>query len=225
MAPDGNLRPTGPRPGGCAEAVQLSPRPGDGALGDLLEVAANAFGAICVVDGAGTLRFCNEEARRLLAPDGEEVTGRTCEAIFGPKEGCRLLERALAGEPIGPVELRLPAAGGQRRGVQAVPLPVPGEDGGLLLSLFPRPEPQERMDLGDPPLTTREREVLQCLVDGMRTEQIAGRLGITRTTVRNHVQRLLRKLGVHSKLEAVAIATRHGMVPGAMRGGRAGPPA
>jgi DNA-binding NarL/FixJ family response regulator len=57
-------------------------------------------------------------------------------------------------------------------------------------------------------LTEREREVLRLLAQGLRTEAIAERLYISARTVQTHVQRILTKLGVHSRLEAVAIAAR-----------------
>jgi DNA-binding NarL/FixJ family response regulator len=60
-------------------------------------------------------------------------------------------------------------------------------------------------------LTTREREVLLCLTLGLSNQQVATRLGVTVNTVRNHVQRILYKLDVHSRLEAVVLATRDGM--------------
>ncbi len=79
-------------------------------------------------------------------------------------------------------------------------------------------------------LTPREREILQLLVQGSTTKDIAGRLHIAPNTVRSHVQALLSKLQVHSRLEAVAFATRHGLTflmgPSRPQGpGRLGPPA
>ena len=62
------------------------------------------------------------------------------------------------------------------------------------------------------PLTPRERQVLQGMVDGLTREQIARRLGMSPHTVRTHVQSLLHKLGVHSSLRAVAIARQAGLV-------------
>ncbi|HET6625982.1 MAG TPA: response regulator transcription factor [Nocardioidaceae bacterium] len=53
-------------------------------------------------------------------------------------------------------------------------------------------------------LTSRERHVLSLLVDGMTTEEIVERIGVSRSTVRTHVQNILAKLGVHSRLQAVA---------------------
>jgi DNA-binding NarL/FixJ family response regulator len=61
-------------------------------------------------------------------------------------------------------------------------------------------------------LTDREREILGLLAKGQRNEDIAARLFISPQTVQTHVRNLLQKLGVHSKLEAVALAVRNGMV-------------
>jgi PAS domain S-box-containing protein len=61
-------------------------------------------------------------------------------------------------------------------------------------------------------LTRREMEVLQLLASGLTTPGIAKALGVSNTTVRNHVEHLLGKLGVHSRLEAVAYAAQHGLV-------------
>ena len=62
-------------------------------------------------------------------------------------------------------------------------------------------------------LTSREREVLALLVEGADGGTIAGRLGISRNTVRTHVQSILTKLQVHSRLEAATFAVRHRLVP------------
>lgn len=61
-------------------------------------------------------------------------------------------------------------------------------------------------------LTRRELEVLHLLVDGTSSEQIARTLGVSTNTVRTHVQGILAKLQVHSRLEAAAFAVRHGLV-------------
>jgi DNA-binding NarL/FixJ family response regulator len=66
-------------------------------------------------------------------------------------------------------------------------------------------------------LTSREREVLELLAGGMRPKQIARELVISPKTVASHIQRMLAKLGVHSRAEAVAIAYRDGFI------GQAGP--
>jgi DNA-binding NarL/FixJ family response regulator len=63
-------------------------------------------------------------------------------------------------------------------------------------------------------LTPRETEILQGLADGLSTERLALRLKISRNTLRTHVQNILFKLRVHSKVEALALAIRHGKVRG-----------
>jgi DNA-binding NarL/FixJ family response regulator len=57
-------------------------------------------------------------------------------------------------------------------------------------------------------LTRREREVLRLLAQGLRQDEIAGRLVISRKTVATHVANILRKLGVRSQTQAVAAAYR-----------------
>lgn len=58
-------------------------------------------------------------------------------------------------------------------------------------------------------LTSRERECLLMLVEGLDTAAMMARLCVSRTTVRTHLQAVLTKLGVHSRLEAVSFAVRH----------------
>ncbi|MSQ13810.1 MAG: PAS domain-containing protein [Dehalococcoidia bacterium] len=58
------------------------------------------------------------------------------------------------------------------------------------------------------PLTPRELEVLRLMGQGAGTQSIAGKLVIAVPTVRNHVQRVLAKLDVHTRLEAVALTSR-----------------
>ena len=61
-------------------------------------------------------------------------------------------------------------------------------------------------------LTHREREVLACLASGISTDLISDKLCISPRTVGNHVNNILRKLGVHSRLEAVTCSIKNGSV-------------
>jgi two-component system, NarL family, nitrate/nitrite response regulator NarL len=61
-------------------------------------------------------------------------------------------------------------------------------------------------------LTARERKCLELLVEGQDTAAMVSSLGVSAATVRTHVQGLLTKLGVHSRLEAAAFAVRHGLL-------------
>ena len=61
-------------------------------------------------------------------------------------------------------------------------------------------------------LTVREREVLSLLAAGLSTPRIGAYLQIAHNTARAHVQRVIEKLGAHSKLEAVALARQAGII-------------
>ncbi|HEV7194565.1 MAG TPA: response regulator transcription factor [Pedococcus sp.] len=59
-------------------------------------------------------------------------------------------------------------------------------------------------------LTDREWQVMRCIMEGQTTEEMAESLGVQRSTARTHVQNLLTKLGVHSRLQAAALMSAHG---------------
>ncbi len=61
-------------------------------------------------------------------------------------------------------------------------------------------------------LTPRELEILQRMTDGQPANRIARELGMSPNTLRTHTQNVLTKLGVHSKLDAIVAAIRHGKV-------------
>jgi DNA-binding NarL/FixJ family response regulator len=61
-------------------------------------------------------------------------------------------------------------------------------------------------------LTTREREILQLLADGMSNADVAGRLVISQETVKSHVRHILAKLEADTRTQAVAIALRESII-------------
>ncbi|HEY7536667.1 MAG TPA: LuxR C-terminal-related transcriptional regulator [Gaiellaceae bacterium] len=87
---------------------------------------------------------------------------------------------------------------------------------------FPReaadPSPETRQPYREESLTEtvtlsrRQREVLGLLAEGFPPRAIAAQLGIAETTVRNHIQGVLRRLGCHSQLQAVALARRSRLI-------------
>jgi DNA-binding NarL/FixJ family response regulator len=96
------------------------------------------------------------------------------------------------------------------RSVPADPL---GADVVELLRVAGRRREQERDDrLAIESLTPRELEVLRALGAGLDSQAIADRLHISLRTERNHVARILTKLGVHSQLQAVLLALRYGLI-------------
>jgi DNA-binding NarL/FixJ family response regulator len=69
-------------------------------------------------------------------------------------------------------------------------------------------------------LTPRQVEILQMIAEGMPPKEIAERLGLSPLTLRTHVHNILTRLGVHTKLEAVALVIKHGRVSVGMAGTR-----
>ena len=61
-------------------------------------------------------------------------------------------------------------------------------------------------------ITPREREVLQALAEGLSNKEIAAKLHMSVDTERTHIMNILNKLGVHSRIQALVFATRHGLV-------------
>lgn len=68
------------------------------------------------------------------------------------------------------------------------------------------------LDEGDKTLSDRQREILQMLADGMQTEAVAVKLGLSTETVRTHTKRILAKLGADTRTQAVAIGIRTGLI-------------
>ena len=62
-------------------------------------------------------------------------------------------------------------------------------------------------------LTEREREVLTLMIEGLNNTQIAGKLGVSPSTIKSHVSNILSKLGVASRTEAVTLALRNRIAP------------
>jgi DNA-binding NarL/FixJ family response regulator len=68
------------------------------------------------------------------------------------------------------------------------------------------------LDEGDRTLSARQREILQMLADGMQTDAVAQKLGLSTETVRTHTKRILAKLDASTRTQAVAIGIRHGLI-------------
>ncbi|HYD95811.1 MAG TPA: response regulator [Noviherbaspirillum sp.] len=78
----------------------------------------------------------------------------------------------------------------------------------------PKPEPQSDLDK----LTPREREILACLARGESNKHIARTLDVAESTVKIHVQNILKKLNLSSRVQAAVFAVGHGMAAGEKRG-------
>lgn len=81
--------------------------------------------------------------------------------------------------------------------------------GGLLHRLVNQRALQDQARRHLQRLTRRERQVLALVAQGANSEAIAEELTISPQTARTHIQNVLSKLGVHSRLEAAALVTKH----------------
>ncbi|WP_245765042.1 response regulator transcription factor [Nonomuraea jiangxiensis] len=195
-----------------AEAISL-------ALGRTPDIEVVARAGTIVAAVAETAR-CRPDVvvldRRLPDGDGIEAIGQL--AAVAP--GARVL--VLTAEATVSVAARVVAAGGAGLVVKSSRL---GElesavrevaAGGVVFAPGLLPGVLDRLTgraghLGSA-LTARERETLLLLAEGASTAEIGERLGVARNTARNHVQHVLEKLGARSKLEAVALARREGLL-------------
>ena len=101
------------------------------------------------------------------------------------------------------------------REIAAVTMAIDRIRHGEVVVDVPRTMPRQRERGRDDPrrlaayLTSREHDCLDFLVEGLDTSAIAARFGISQATVRTHIQAVLTKLGVHSRLEAASLAVRY----------------
>jgi DNA-binding NarL/FixJ family response regulator len=79
-----------------------------------------------------------------------------------------------------------------------------------IIGMLRREEQEAQKAIGK--LTPRERQVLQALAEGLDSKDIAEKLKITVETERTHMVNILNKVGVHSRLQALVFAARHGLV-------------
>jgi len=172
-----------------------------------------------------TIVTWNEAAEKLTGITSEEAVGRPCwEVLAGVDDdgglichaGCSGARLAREGWPVAARELSIRTGGGRRKVVLSTVALRDGDSSLYVHLLRNGGEAADPHDAAEPAeesaLTPRQREVLKLLADGSPAKAIALRLGISETTVRNHIRSILLELGCHSQLEAVAEARRRGLV-------------
>ena len=162
-----------------------------------------------VIDEHGIIRWVNPAARKAFG----DVRGRQYTSVCAPEETRRARElfaqKVVGGAKVTDVEGVLIDASGDRVKVELSSVPL--YSGGHIVGVFGEVVTVEA-DVeppSHPHLTPRQSEVLRLLDRGHSTVQIAEELHLSVETVRNHIRHLMRALGVHTRLEAVAVA-RHG---------------
>jgi DNA-binding CsgD family transcriptional regulator len=166
-----------------------------------------------IIDRTGRLRWLNSAATDLVG----DARGKLATSVVAPAERRAVQERIarklLGGERTDfTTSVTGPEGAIVRLDVSSVPLRTAGGSIAGIFGLMYRLRDEPMPEHPEYKLTPREHEVLLHLAAGCSTEQMARLMGISTETVRNHVRRLLRALRVHSRLEAVALARREGLI-------------
>ncbi len=176
-------------------------------LGGDVEQALEGIGVPSYVLGpTGIVRWLNPAAERLLG----DVRGRHFTSIVVPEDSRRAQElfarKVLGTSSATDATSALVSTSGDRVEVEISAVPL--KSGDRVVGVFGLLEerPGETHTAPHPHLTPRQVEVLRLLQEGRSTKQIAAELHLSTETVRNHIRRLFRALGVNSRLEAVAAA-------------------
>jgi PAS domain S-box-containing protein len=159
-----------------------------------------------VLDTTGVVRWINPAAERLVG----NVRGRHFSSVVAPEDSRRARElfsrKVLGNSPATDSTGVLVSTAGTRVAVEISSVRLmSGERVVGVFGLF-EDRPDDTTTAPHPHLTPRQVEVLRLLEQGRSTKQIAAELRLSIETVRNHIRRLFRALGVHSRLEAVAAA-------------------
>lgn len=197
---------------------------------DLDECAESAF----AVDPHRRIVFWNAAAQELLGYSAPEALGARCCDVLdsgGVASGaCALCLRthpSSSGETLRQFEMRAVTREGETKYLYVTTLRVSSAEGEpriihlLRENAPPRAalQPQAAAVAVDAPpahtaphLTSRELEVLRLLASGLSTAEIATALSISPITARNHITRVIEKLEVKTRLQAVIAASRRGLI-------------
>lgn len=204
---------------------------------DVLEVLAGSPDGVFSVNMRQRVFFWNAAAERVLGWKAGEVVGRPCHQILsGPASAngdvpicsvdCFSIQCARRGKVAPAQRVLASTKTGEPRWLSITHIFVPSsvQEASALVHIFHDVTGMQKAasavaalvsaggESGISPvhgqdLTAREEEILQLMSRGLGTQGIAGELCIAVPTVRNHVQRILEKLGVHTRLEAVVLAS------------------
>jgi PAS domain S-box-containing protein len=165
-----------------------------------------------MADSNGVITWLNDAARAVFG----ELVGRSYATFVAPEDvpvAKEQLSRKLQGESSTDYEIDVFTRDGARHRAEISSVPIEGgADACHAIFGVALTDRRAKPRRAPASLTQRQGEVLQLLGGGASTDQIAAQLHLSTETVRNHVRQLLRALGAHSRLEAVAIARRQGLL-------------
>ncbi|MEK7370652.1 MAG: LuxR C-terminal-related transcriptional regulator [candidate division NC10 bacterium] len=200
---------------------------------DLDQALARAGDGAFAIGGDGRIVLWNRAAERILGYLTREAIGRLCCDVFVGQDdkgnrlcyqGCHVMTLVKLGESIQNFDMRTRTKAGRPVWLNISVLVTPGDrmPYGMVIHMFRDVTASKELlalvherlsapvdgDQAVNPLTRRELEILRLLAGGARTKILAERLHVSPATVRNHVQNIFGKMGVHSRLEAVAYANQ-----------------
>lgn len=174
--------------------------------GDVEEALEKVNVPSYVLDEFGIIRWVNPAGMRIVG----DVRGKQFTSVVSPEEKNRARD-VFAKKVSGTVsatdaDVIIVDKDGDRVLVEISSVVL--KRGGQVIGVFGQVKDLEEQqpNTPHPALTPRQAEILRMLEHGRSTDQIAEELHLAKETVRNHIRHLLRALGVHSRLEAVAIA-------------------
>jgi DNA-binding CsgD family transcriptional regulator len=209
---------------------------------ETLDRVSRSGEAVFAVDGSNRVILWNKACETLVGRPARHVLGKRCHEVLCGRDtngnvychvSCPVAHQAREGheDPVRRFDLDVAIGTGGRRLLSTSMFAIPSYHPALTTVVHvlrpaagPAAEPSPQAVSYEPltpiiaaeggtvALTPREKEILRCLARGQTTVAIAKKLSIARVTVRNHVQSILQKLDVHSKLEAVVLAHRGGLL-------------
>ncbi len=206
--------------------------------GGLEGALARAGDGVFAVGPAGRVTLWNRSAEKILGWSAAEVMGRACCEIFAGLDGhgnrlcyqgCHVMSLVKLGESVQHFDMQTRTKAGRPVWLNISILQAPGGPAGrsLTIHLFrdvtatrellrvvseSLQSPAAPSAVAETILSRRELEVLRLMAGGANTKALAERLHVSPATIRNHAQSIFAKLGVHSRLEAVAYAMQHHLV-------------
>ena len=206
------------------------------APGELERALEGAGDGAFVTGGDGRVILWNRTAQQILGYSPDDVMGKPCCEVFAGRDQdgnrlchprCQAQTLCRLGEPVRSFDIETRTRAGGHVWINVSVLGLPGAASGqdAIVHLFRDVTVTRNLDQilrgygkdGAPPepgieekmLSRRQIQILKMLSAGSNTKDVARQLHVSPATVRNHVQNILSRLGVHSRLEAVAVAHRH----------------